>query len=296
MGDQETLISKETKQTILKLQQNEVTEQAIYLNLVKRVKKQSDKDVLQRIANEEGMHGEIWGKYTNTKLSPQVFKVFFFSILSFLLGYTFAIKIMEKGEEDAQDIYSKLALEVPEAKKIAHDEELHEQALISLLDEERLQYVGSMVLGLNDALVELTGTLAGLSFALQNNKLVALSGLITGISATLSMASSEYLSARSEGDPNALKSSLYTGIMYVVAVIFLVLPYLLLPKEQYVSALGIMLLIVVIIIFAFTYYISVAKDLPFKKRFGEMAAISLSVAAISFVIGFLVKQFLGVEV
>lgn len=84
---------------------------------------------------------------------------------------------MEKGEKGSQEMYSKLALEIPEAERIYHDEELHEQALIGLLDEDRLQYIGSMVLGLNDA--------------------VALSGLITGISATLSMASSEYLSARS---------------------------------------------------------------------------------------------------
>ena len=80
-------------------------------------------------------------------------------------------------------------------KKIAQDEDRHESQLLGMLDEERLQYVGSMVLGLSDALVELTGTLAGLTFALQNNRLVALSGLITGISATLSMTSSEYLSA-----------------------------------------------------------------------------------------------------
>ena len=289
-------ISEGTKKIILSLQQNEVTEQAIYLNLAKRVKKQSEKDILQRIGNEEGMHSEIWRRYTNKKLVANKFKVFLYSLLSFILGYTFAIKIMEKGEKGAQDMYSKLASEVPEAKRVYQDEEAHELALIGLLNEERLQYVGSMVLGLNDALVELTGTLAGLSFALQNNKLVALSGLITGISATLSMASSEYLSARSEGNSNALKSCLYTGIMYIFAVVLLVLPYLLLPSNKYVHALIIMLIIVVIIIFAFTYYISVAKDLPFKKRFLEMATISLSVAALSFVVGFIVKHFLGIDV
>jgi len=73
-----------------------------------------------------------------------------------------------------------------------------------------------MVLGLNDALVELTGTLAGLTFALKNTRLIALSGLITGIAATLSMAASEYLSARTEQESSrALKSSLYTGGAYV---------------------------------------------------------------------------------
>lgn len=290
------MISDETKQIILKLQQNEVTEQAIYYNLSKRVKKESEKKILKRIGDEEGSHSEIWFKYTNKKLKPQKLKVYFYLLLSILLGYTFVIKIMEKGEEDAQDVYSRLAQEVPKAQEIYEDEQKHEQALIALLDEERLQYVGSMVLGLNDALVELTGTLAGLSFALQDNKLVALSGLITGISATLSMASSEYLSARSEGNQNAKKSALYTGIMYIFAVFLLVLPYLLLPGKQYIFALITMLAIVVLIIFAFTYYISVAKDLPFKKRFLEMAGISLSVAALSFIVGILVKHFLGIDI
>jgi VIT1/CCC1 family predicted Fe2+/Mn2+ transporter len=108
------------------------------------------------------------------------------------------------------------------------------------------------------------------------------------------MASSEYLSAKNSGDKNAAKSSMYTGIAYLFTVTFMVLPYLLL--ESYVLALILMLVVVVVIIMLFTYYTSVAKDLPFGKRFTEMALISLSVAAISFVIGILVKRFLGIEI
>ncbi len=290
------VISQETKETILKIQQKEITEQAIYMNLAKKVKKQSDKELLERIAKEEKYHCELWSKYTGKNPKPQRLKVLLYSFLSIIFGYTFVIKIMEKNEGVSKETYRKLAEEVPIATKIYADEQRHEHALIGMLDEDRLQYVGSMVLGLNDALVELTGTLAGLSFALQNNKLVALSGLITGISATLSMASSEYLSARSEGSANAKKSALYTGVMYIFAVILLVLPYILLPSHKYIPALISMLFIVVLIILAFTYYISVAKDLPFKKRFLEMATISLSVAVLSFVIGIVVKHFLGIDI
>lgn len=292
----DTRLSEQTLQALLRMQQREVTEGQIYANLAKRVKKESEKATLRRIAAEEKKHAQIWQTYTNRQLKPQVLKVWFYTLLSIVFGYTFAIKIMENGEKRAQDNYELITDVVPEARKIIEEEEEHEEALIALLDEERLQYVGSMVLGLNDALVELTGTLAGLSFAMQNNKLVALSGLITGISATLSMASSEYLASRSEQDTNALKSAVYTGIMYIFAVFCMVLPYLLYPSEQYVAALVTMLLIVVFIIFAFTYYISVAKDLPFWKRFGEMATISLSVAVLSFVVGVVVKRFLGIDV
>lgn len=296
MAETERVLSEKALAIITGLQQNEVTERHIYLNLAKRVKKESDKATLRRIAGEEAKHAEIWRRYTKKQLKPEWLKVWFYTIISFVLGYTFAIKIMEKGEKVAQSNYADLVEEVPEAEMILKEEAEHEEALISMLDEDRLQYVGSMVLGLNDALVELTGTLAGLSFALQNNRIVALSGLITGISATLSMASSEYLSARSEGNTDAVKSALYTGIMYIFAVVCLVLPYLLYPAGQFLGALLTMLLVVIAIIFAFTYYISVAKDLPFKKRFLEMAGISLSVAVLSFLVGFLVKHLLGIDV
>ncbi len=203
---------------------------------------------------------------------------------------------MERAEVDASSVYESLSDNVKEAKKIADEEDEHEAKLIAMLDEERLQYVGSMVLGLNDALVELTGTLAGLSLALQNTKLIALSGLVTGISATLSMASSEYLSARSDNEEHPFKSATYTGIMYLVAVASMVFPYLIFDDQHYLYALGTMLTIVVLIILIFTYYVSVAQDLDFKPRFLEMVTISLSVAAFSFVIGLLVKNVLGIDV
>ena len=151
-----------------------------------------------------------------------------------------------------------------------------------------------MVLGLSDALVELTGSLAGFSFALREPKLVALSGLIVGISATFSMASSEFLSAKSEGRTDALKSCAYTGVAYLVTVAALILPYLIFG--HWLHALLCMLGIIVVIIAAFTYYTAVAQDQPFFSRFLEMALISISVAVISFVVGILAKMFLGVDV
>jgi ABC-type Mn2+/Zn2+ transport system permease subunit len=37
----------------------------------------------------------------------------------------------------------------------------------------------------------------------------------------------------------------------------------------------------------------VAKDIPFGKRFSEMAIISMGVAALSFAIGFLLRKLIG---
>ena len=290
-----TTLSPKALEIVRKMQQNELTESVIYEKIAVFAKGDENKQTLLRLAREEKAHYEIWKKYTGLEMKPEKGKIFKFTFLARTLGFTFAVKLMERGEENAQEEYALLAEEVPESALIRAEEEEHEQALLGMLDEEQLQYVGSMVLGLNDALVELTGSLAGFAFALQNNRLIALSGLIVGISATFSMASSEFLAARSEGRSDALKSCSYTGIAYLLTVIALIAPYLLLGPGQYIPALLCMLAVVVLIIAGFTYYTSVAQDQPFKSRFLEMALISIGVAVVSFVVGILAKKFLGVD-
>jgi len=289
-------LSEKTLQTLREMQCGERTEHLIYMNIAKFVKKESDREILQNIAKEELAHAEVWKAITGEEVKPNMRKVRWFTLLARLLGYTFAIKRMEQGESSAQDKYGSIAEEVPESVAIREDEKRHEAELIDMLDEDTLKYVGAMVLGLSDALVELTGTIAGLTFALQNTKLVALSGLITGISATLSMASSEYLSAKSEGRNDALRSCMYTGVAYCVTVALLIAPYLLLGNSYYALALAIMLLTVVLEIAAFSFYISTVQNESFKSRFFEMAGISIGVACVAFVIGLLAKQFLGVDI
>ena len=288
-------LSVQVLEIIRKMQQNELTESVIYEKIAAFAKGEENRQTLLRLSREERAHYEIWKKYTGIEMKPQSGKVLKYTMLARILGFTFAVKLMEKGEENAQEEYALLAEAVPESIQIRAQEEEHEQSLLGMLDEERLQYVGSMVLGLNDALVELTGSLAGFAFALQNNRLIALSGLIVGISATFSMASSEFLAARSEGRSDALKSCSYTGIAYLITVVLLIAPYLLFGAAQYIPALICMLVMVVLIIAGFTYYTSVAQDQPFRNRFLEMALISIGVAVVSFVVGILAKKFFGVD-
>lgn len=286
---------------IIKLQRDELFEKEVYLHIAKFIKDDKDRETLIRIANSEVEHYEIWKKYTKVDVKPSKIKVYIYTFFAWLLGYTFVIKIMEKiqgrfNETIVKKFFTEINENIPNIDKILKDEEEHEEKLIQMIDEEKLQYVGSMVLGLNDALVEFTGSLAGWTFAMQSNKLILLAGIITGISATLSMASSEYLSAKNEGEENPLKSAIYTGIAYIITVVILLIPYAILPNEYFIHSLIIMLLFVIIIIAAFNFYISVAKDLNFKEKFKEMSLISLSVASVSFIIGILVKKFIGIDI
>jgi len=287
------LQDKKTKKTILTAQKNEITEHFIYEKLSESERNPHNKKVLERISHDELTHYNFWKEYTNQDVKPDTLKFWKYYLISRILGITFGIKLMERGEEDAQRIYEKISEFVPDAKTIQKDEDEHEKELIELIDEERLKYVGSVVLGLNDALVELLGALAGFTLTLQNTSLIAVVGFITGIAASLSMAASEYLSIKSEeGGQNPVKASVYTGSAYLVTVLFLIFPYLIF--ENYYLCLGVTLVNAVIVISVFTYYVSVVKDISFKKRFSEMASISLGIAALTFVIGFFMRMVLNV--
>lgn len=276
-------------------QRIEITEHHIYKRLARSIKDPQNSEVLDQIADDELRHYQDWKKYTEREIKPNMWDVWKYYLISRLFGFTFGIKLMERGEEKAQQNYSLLIGKVPNVEKWIQEEEVHEQKLLAMLDEERLRYAGSVVLGLNDALVELTGALAGLTLALQNVKLIALSGLITGIAASMSMAASEYLSTRSEDtEKHPVRAAVYTGIAYIFTVTLLVLPYLLI--ENYILDLIIALTVAVIIIAVFNYYISVAKDEPFRPRFLEMAGLSLGVATFSFIIGYFIRLWLGIEV
>ena len=288
-----TQIPERITSALKNMQKGEITEYYVYMNIAKTMKDPKNKEILTKIANQEKAHYEIWTKHLGTPATPNRARVGWYTFLASTLGFTFALKMMEKGEGRAKVSYGEIAEFIPDAARVAQEEDAHENDLINMLDEERLNYVGSMVLGLNDALVELTGALAGLTLALASQpKLISLSGLVTGIAASFSMAASEYLSAKADNHPNALKSAVYTGIAYIVTVAILILPYLLL--DPFV-ALAVMLGSAVLIIFAFNFYISVAKDYNFRQRFFQMAAISLGVAAFSFFVGFVVKMALGIE-
>ena len=288
-------ISPEIRQQLIFAQREEITEYHIYSKLAEQTKDAENRKVLTQIANDELNHYKLWGAYTNKEVSPSYWEIKKYYWIAKIFGLTFGLKLMEKGEEKAQINYALIATEVPEALEVAEDENQHEKELLGLIQEEHLKYMGSIVLGLNDALVEILGTLAGLTFALQNTKLVALAGIITGIAGALSMSSSEYLSNRAEGKHDmAIKSSVFTGIAYIVAVIFLVAPFLIF-SSVFIGLL-VALFDSILIVFLFTYYISVANDQPFRKRFLEMVVLSSVVGLISFGLGYVVRIFFGIEV
>jgi VIT1/CCC1 family predicted Fe2+/Mn2+ transporter len=282
---------------LLSAQRNEISEYHTYKWLASRIRNDRNRKVLDRIAKEELGHYEVLRRLTKTDVQPQKLRVLRYQMIARVFGLTFGLRLMERGEEIAEKLYRNLEGEFPELGALFKDEHRHEAEILGLIEEERIEYAGSIVLGLNDALMELTGALAGLTLALQNGQIIAMTGFIIGVAASMSMAASEFLSSREEADKNTskspLKSAVYTGIAYIVTVLVLISPYLLL-SNVYASAV-VMMVLSILIILSYNFYITTAKGLRLWRRFGEMAAISLGVACISFFIGMIARMLFGVE-
>lgn len=288
--------SVDIQKILLRIQQSEMTEAAAYHAMADAIKDEHNREALTRVADEIASQAKALETYTNKQLAADERKVKRYARMARIFGFTFAAKLMDRRKIKFVNHSKRLLSEMPEVEEMQADEQKRDDELFALLNEKRLSYVGAMILGMNDAIVEITGTLAGLTLAMQNTRLIALSGLITGVAATLSMAASEYLAERSDGKGDAAKSGLMTGGAYFITVVILLLPYLILDDKMYLLAMGIMLVLVVLILAGFNFYTSVARDVSFGKNFGQMCAISLGVAALSFVLGYAIRTFLGVDV
>jgi VIT1/CCC1 family predicted Fe2+/Mn2+ transporter len=309
---------------VLRLQKNEITEYHIYNRLADMARDPANSELLRRIAADEHKHYRAWADVSGRELRPSAFRIGYYVLLARVFGLAFGLRLMERGEQLANRVYTNLADRFPEFKsRILIDEQRHEKELIGLLNDVRLSYAGSIVLGLNDALVEFTGTLAGLTLAIPDTRLIGVTGLILGVAASLSMASSEFLSSREKGieinggggesgtngaygankAPEAgdrrlvvspILSAIYTGASYIFTVVILTTPYFVTTRLYY--ALAMMLTGALVVIALYTFYISTARSTAFWPRFLEMLGISMGVALISFGVGWLLRSFVNVDV
>ena len=291
-------MDSERRKRLIRLQRMEITEAEVYTKLAKSQKNLKNKEILEKIAIQENAHYNILKKSTGVDVSPSKIRVSLHVVTSILFGLTFSLKLMEKIENSAAKEYRDLGLD-----DIAKEEDEHEQKLLSLLEEDALNYLSSVILGLSDALVELTGALVGLTLAFQELKTVALAGLVTGIAASFSMAASEFLATKEEKSGRSpIKAAIFTGLAYLFTVILLVTPYLFLDDngdmilglEPHIQALCITLIIGLLIIAKFNFYVSIAQDHSFRQRFTEMTSILIVVTGISFVIGVILRDWFAI--
>ncbi len=277
---------------------DEYKDYLIYKELLERETDPELKKVLTEIVGHQFEHYGFWETLSTKKefvIPP--YKIWFFRMIRKVLGLTFTLRFLERDEREAIKRYKELLATTKEPpikerlKKIIYHEEYHEKRLIGEIKEEKVEFISSIILGLNDGLIELMGALVGFSFAFNNHTVVALTGLITGVAASLSMASSAYMQARHETGKDARKSGIYTGVSYIIVVLLLVAPFFFISSSF--IAMAVMFFIALFIISSISYYTAIIFERNFTNQFGEMLLFSIGVTLITFLIGSFFRQWIG---
>jgi VIT1/CCC1 family predicted Fe2+/Mn2+ transporter len=269
---------------------------AAYEALASLEKDEGRRSVLKKLAEDEKRHFEFWRSLAGVDCEPSPLRVLLLKLSYSILGPLFTIKLMEKSEEEAVREYSSLLESVGEGWRqglldLIKDEEVHEKELMAMLTDPRLRYIGFIALGLADAIVEMTGVNAGFLGATGNTIAVGLAGLIVGFSAALSMAGAAYLQSKHEARAQPVKSSLATGLAYILTVIILVAPFFLVT--HIVAAFTASVTASILLTGLFTYYSSVVEDKDFKREFAESLVLLLGIAFASYGLGEAINKYVG---
>lgn len=150
----------------------------------------------------------------------------------------------------------------------------------------------SVVLGMHDALVSLTGMIGGLTFALAERRLIILTAVIASVAAGLSMAASNYLAEKTNENPYAIYAGAITGAAYLATCAALILPFIIITNTN--IALIMSFVTAIVIIFGCNFFICHRQGRSFWRHAIEMLIICVGVSVISFVMGEFAKRTLGV--
>lgn len=277
----------------------------LYAALAARVPDGDSRRMLTELSQQERAHVDFWLDVSGipaSRIRPSRMKHLLLVTASKLLGPAFTIRWLERGEDKAIGTYRELLDDgslSPEQRsgleKMLREEEEHEKKLAGEIVDDRRLYLGAAVLGLNDALVELTGGLTGLVSSISDPRLIGFAAAVVGIAAAMSMAASNFLSV-DIGEASKLrpgKAAAYTGIAYIVVVVILVLPFFLISERH--LALVTSWSAAILIVAAFSYYSTVMQNVSFKRRFTVMVSLGLGVAVITFGIGRLLGTAIGIQ-
>lgn len=279
--------------------QREYRDWVIYRELAAIERDPAFKTILSQFVEQEHVDFLFWRERSRrTSFAISRLEIFLYTMTRRIFGLAFTAKLLEGREHEAALRYEAYLKTVKDPQVRAFLEEriaqerTHEQALIGKAERESVLFVGNIVLGVNDGLVELSGALTGFALVFQDSGIVALSGIITGIAAALSMTASAYLSAEQEAGKNARQAGLATGVSYLVVVALLVAPFLFFTHIA--LSLAVLFLLMVGIVAALSFYTAVLSERRFVRQFRLMLLLSFGVAAITFGIGLLARRMLGV--
>jgi VIT1/CCC1 family predicted Fe2+/Mn2+ transporter len=227
-----------------------------------------------------------------------------------LFGIAFVVKYLERHERYGLAKY-RTALRDPSLtrregrhiRRIIREDAAYEATLVRQAEAYKgeLVYSQSIILGLNDGLVEILALVAGIAVVATSSLMVVALGLLAGISGTLSMAGGAYLSAKSgelvvngkssRRTSNPRKEAAYTGLWYFIGALISVLPFI--AGMTGLEGDLVAMVLVAAALAAASSVIAIMSGTSIRKRATEMVAISLGAALVTVAIGTLARYYLG---
>jgi VIT1/CCC1 family predicted Fe2+/Mn2+ transporter len=256
---------------------------------------------LRELAETENRHFEFWRKYVPQE-SPRLnrVKLYWVLLLRRVFGLTFASRYLDRHESGVVQEYQSLSGMIPPEDREAFeamvsDEKEHEKAFAMRIESSAVKYISFVVLGLADALVEITGIHAGSLGFYDRTEIAGLAGVIAGAAASMAMASAAFAQAKQGFKGSARLSATYTGVSYFITAIILATPYFLTSKM--VVALSVSTTLAVVILAITTYYSTVISAKPFMRDFLEILAILFGVTVALYLFGSVIRlEFPGITV
>ncbi|GBD33987.1 hypothetical protein HRbin34_00293 [bacterium HR34] len=271
--------------------EDEYLDSLIYKIFAEKEKDPKNRQILLQLSDQEKAHYEFWRKFLPDNYqvkNPSRFKLAWISLMRVIFGLTFTIKFLELHEEKVIKEYEKdlQELEGEDKKKlevILAEEKEHERFFMGQLQENRIKYLGFIVLGLADAIVEITGVHAGFLGVTGRTVVAGVAGIIVGVSAAISMASAAFLQAKQDKERSPLISAGLTGVSYILAVLILAVPYFL--TSNMVLAFIVSVWLGILLIFFFSFYGAIVFERNFLKEFLVSAGLMLGTAFATYLIG-----------
>lgn len=279
---------------------DELFDSELYVRLAAQERNEANKKLLEELARVERSHYEFWVNIAGEKveLGPwERLKLAALLAAARVMGKTFIIKLLEGREASTVEEYERAASSLKGEpldglKTIIEDERRHELEFANQIDEVIVRQLGSIALGISDAIIELTGVLLGFAGYAASSTQVAVAGLIVGVSAALSMAAAAYAQARHEKGKSPALSATFTGTFYLLTVLLLVAPLFLGLRVQ--AAVAVSMLTALALLSVLSLYGSVLLERSFVREFLESALVVLAVAFIGYAIGAAAREFIGV--
>ena len=279
---------------------DELTDRTLYARLAETSKNGASTQVFQHLASIEQGHLDFWQKFVpgyRPRLKTRLIRRALF--FKRIFGTTFAIRYLERHEAESIRRYKAAAHLVPPEDKarfeeVLADEEEHEKEFASRIESSTVRYISFVVLGLADALVEITGIHAGSLGIYNRTEIAGLAGVIAGGAASLAMASAAYAQAKQGFKGSASVSAAYTGVSYFITAIILASPYFLTRSQ--LEAISVSLVLAVAIVTFASYYGSIISTKPFLRDYLELLLILFGVTVALYAFGYFIRVETGVTI